>query len=174
MACTRSHFCAPTFCAAIDDTAMPIANAGIWTYCQSWNVAPNAAVVSVPKRFTSVIISTPLSEITKSCSPIGTPFTMSVRDRRVGPQQRELVPLRRSGCLMRYRVRDQREQRERWREERRVCRAGDAEPRERPEAEDEQRVQNDVERHRHQQEQERRLRIARAAQHRHDERVHVS
>ena len=26
----RSHFCAPMFCAAIEETAMPIANEGIW------------------------------------------------------------------------------------------------------------------------------------------------
>ncbi len=66
-------------------------------------------------------------------------------------------------------VGQQAEQRQRLRQQRGPRRTGDAQPRERAHAEDQQRVERDVQRHRQQQEAERRARVAGTAQRRAEE-----
>ncbi len=82
-------------------------------------------------------------------------------------------PCRHRMCCRRYRWRMSAMRLTAWAMKVASAGAGDAEARNGPDAEDEHRVQRDVDRHRQQHEVERRLGVPGTAQHRHDEGVHV-
>ena len=93
------------------------------------------------------------------------------QDRAIRAQEPSLIGMQEQRVPPMMQITDQRDETRNLRNQCRRRRPCDAHARERPAAEDQQRIQHDVERDREQQEPEWRLRVAGAAQHHHHERI---